>query len=41
METNIVSKGLADGTIEMAERKRIGYPDTLCNQVTEQISIEL
>lgn len=41
METNIVIGDLADESIEMAERKGIGHPDTICDVVTEQISIEL
>ena len=41
METNIVIGDLKDESIEMAERKGIGHPDTICDEVTEQISIEL
>ncbi|MGB3345171.1 MAG: methionine adenosyltransferase [Aequorivita sp.] len=41
METNIIIGDLADESIEMAERKGIGHPDTICDEVTEQISVEL
>jgi S-adenosylmethionine synthetase len=41
MAINIVIGNLADEGIEIAERKGIGHPDTICDQVTEQISIEL
>ncbi|MFC2147785.1 methionine adenosyltransferase [Bacteroidota bacterium] len=41
MAINIVIGDLVDKNIEMAERKGIGHPDTICDYVTEQISIEL
>ncbi len=41
METNLVIGNLADEGIEMAERKGIGHPDTICDYVTEQISTAL
>ncbi|NIP31515.1 MAG: methionine adenosyltransferase [Candidatus Dadabacteria bacterium] len=41
MESKIVIGDLADESIEIAERKGIGHPDTICDQITEQISIEL
>ncbi len=41
METNLVIGNLADESIEMAERKGIGHPDSICDEVTEQISIAL
>ncbi|MES2286062.1 MAG: methionine adenosyltransferase [Bacteroidota bacterium] len=30
-----------DDDIEMAERKGLGHPDSICDQITEQISVEL
>ncbi len=41
MTSNIIISNLIDDTIEMAERKGIGHPDTICDEITEQISIEL
>ncbi|OFY86687.1 MAG: S-adenosylmethionine synthase [Bacteroidetes bacterium RIFCSPLOWO2_12_FULL_35_15] len=41
MASNIIIGTLTDDGIEMAERKGIGHPDTICDQITEQISIEL
>ena len=41
METNIIIGDFTDESIEMAERKGLGHPDTVCDYVTEQISIEL
>lgn len=41
MANNIVIGNLTDDTIEMAERKGLGHPDTICDEITEQISIEL
>ena len=41
MSNNIVIGNLIDDTIVMAERKGIGHPDTICDEITEQISIEL
>lgn len=41
MADNIIIGTLADNDIEMAERKGIGHPDSICDQITEQISIEL
>ena len=41
MTNNIIIGNLTDDTIEMAERKGIGHPDTICDEITEQISIEL
>lgn len=41
MKNNIVIGNLTDDTIGMAERKGIGHPDTICDEITEQISIEL
>ena len=41
MAINIVIGDLVDKNIEMAERKGIGHPDTICDYITEQISIEL
>ncbi len=38
---NIILGNLSDDRIEMAERKGIGHPDTICDEVTEQISIAL
>lgn len=38
---NILIGTLFDDRIEMAERKGIGHPDTICDEITEQISIEL
>jgi S-adenosylmethionine synthetase len=36
----IISKR-ASNEIEMAERKGVGHPDTICDEITEQISLEL
>jgi S-adenosylmethionine synthetase len=41
MAYNIIIGNLADESIEMAERKGIGHPDTICDEITEQISVEL
>jgi len=41
MADNIIIGTFIDEDIEMAERKGIGHPDSICDQVTEQISIEL
>lgn len=41
MTNNIVIGNLTDDTIGMAERKGIGHPDTICDEITEQISMEL
>ncbi|MCK5441455.1 MAG: methionine adenosyltransferase [Maribacter sp.] len=41
MANNIIIGNLVDDTIEIAERKGIGHPDTICDEITEQISIEL
>ncbi len=41
MAYNIIIGKLADESIEMAERKGIGHPDTICDEITEQISVEL
>ena len=41
MKNNIVIGNLIDDTIGMAERKGIGHPDTICDEISEQISIEL
>ena len=41
MTNNIVIGTLVDSTVEMAERKGIGHPDTICDKITEQISTEL
>ncbi len=38
---NILIGPLSDDRVEMAERKGIGHPDTICDEITEQISIEL
>lgn len=38
---NIVIEKIVDSRIEMAERKGIGHPDTVCDAITEQVSIEL
>jgi len=38
---NILIGTLDDTRVEMAERKGIGHPDTICDEITEQISIEL
>lgn len=41
MESRIIIGELQDDTIEMAECKGIGHPDTICDAITEQVSIEL
>ena len=41
MARNIIIGNLVEDTIEMAERKGIGHPDTICDEITEQISTEL
>lgn len=41
MTSNIIIGNLTDDTVEMAERKGIGHPDTICDEITEQISNEL
>ena len=41
MAGNIVIQSLTDVGIGMAERKGIGHPDTICDDITEQISKEL
>ncbi len=41
MARNIIIGNLTEDTIEMAERKGIGHPDTICDEITEQISTEL
>ena len=41
MSGNIVIQNLTDVGIGMAERKGIGHPDTVCDEITEQISKEL
>ncbi len=41
MTNNIIIGNLVDDSIEMAERKGIGHPDTICDEITEQISTEL
>lgn len=39
--TIIIGTFIDDDTIEMAERKGIGHPDSICDQIAEQISVEL
>jgi S-adenosylmethionine synthetase len=41
MESRIIIGELQDDTVEMAECKGIGHPDTICDAITEQVSIEL
>ncbi|MBQ0736170.1 methionine adenosyltransferase [Aquimarina celericrescens] len=41
MARNIIIGELTDDTVEMAERKGVGHPDTMCDEITEQISIAL
>ena len=41
MANNIFIGNLIDDSIEIAERKGIGHPDMICDEITEQISIEL
>ncbi len=38
---NIIIGSLTDENIEMAERKGAGHPDTICDQIAEQISVDL
>lgn len=41
MMKNILIQKIIEGGIGMAERKGIGHPDTICDEITEQISVEL
>lgn len=41
MMKNILIQKISEGEIGMAERKGIGHPDTICDEITEQISVEL
>lgn len=41
MTHNIIIGNFADDTIEMAERKGVGHPDTICDEISEHISMEL
>lgn len=41
MMKNILIQNISEGEIGMAERKGIGHPDTICDEITEQISVEL
>lgn len=41
MADNIIIGTFIDDDIEMAERKGIGHPDSICDQIAEQISTEL
>ena len=41
MANNIIIGSIIDDSVEMAERKGIGHPDTICDEITEQISREL
>lgn len=38
---NILIGPFSDDRVEMAERKGIGHPDTICDEITEQISLAL
>ena len=41
MDNHIIIDRITDVGIVIAERKGIGHPDTICDEITEQISIEL
>jgi S-adenosylmethionine synthetase len=41
MANNMIIGSIIDDSVEMAERKGIGHPDTICDEITEQISREL
>ena len=41
MANNIIIGRISDDSVEIAERKGIGHPDTICDEITEQISKEL
>ncbi len=41
MANSIIIGTFIDDDIEMAERKGLGHPDSICDQITEQISVEL
>ena len=41
MANNIIIGSIIDDSVEMAERKGMGHPDTICDEITEQISKEL
>ena len=41
MANNIIIGSIIDDSVEMAERKGIGHPDTICDEITEQISRDL
>lgn len=38
---NILIQNISEGEIGVAERKGIGHPDTICDEILEQISVEL
>lgn len=38
---NILIQNISEGEIGVAERKGIGHPDTICDEIMEQISVEL
>lgn len=41
MTTRLVIGALDDARVEMAERKGIGHPDTVCDEIVEHISLAL
>ena len=41
MMKNIIIQEISEGEIGLAERKGIGHPDTICDEITEQVSVEL
>jgi S-adenosylmethionine synthetase len=41
MMKNIIIQEISEGKIGLAERKGIGHPDTVCDEITEQVSVEL
>ena len=41
MFKNIIVQDISQDETGMAERKGIGHPDTICDEITEQISVEL
>ena len=41
MSVNIIIGDLTDNQAELAERKGMGHPDTLCDEIVEEISREL
>ena len=41
MQIEISFRDVVDSPMEVAERKGVGHPDTLCDAITEQLSVRL